>query len=274
VSLYLFPDRILVCDSAQVAAINYKDVNFVSRITRFIEDEALPRDAKVVDHTWRFVNKNGDPDRRFNNNTQLPICEYEETEITSESGFREIIQSSRHGIADLLRDSFRMFVKGIEDDTVLTKERFANSHLTINVSEGANPENDPSPSIRNESGRPEIKRGNHYHCLFRLLNCIAKTDGRVTENERAKIAEILNKAGSKWSQTEIDQLMSEALSEIEAEGLENFTAHAIEGLKVVRDQKQAKIFRRCAEIMFQAKGVLSDKEIALKARIYDNLDRS
>ena len=28
------------------------------------------------DYTWQYANKSGGPDRRFNNNRQLPICLY------------------------------------------------------------------------------------------------------------------------------------------------------------------------------------------------------
>jgi hypothetical protein len=38
----------------------------------------VPRDSTQVDTTWRFVNKNGGPDRRFNNNSQIPILQYGE----------------------------------------------------------------------------------------------------------------------------------------------------------------------------------------------------
>jgi hypothetical protein len=37
--------------------------------TRFIEDGPVP------DTTWRFVNKNGTPDRRFDNNRRLPVMQ-------------------------------------------------------------------------------------------------------------------------------------------------------------------------------------------------------
>lgn len=43
------------------------------RSARFIEEETPPADAAVVDQTWRQVNRKGGPDRRFNNNRELPI---------------------------------------------------------------------------------------------------------------------------------------------------------------------------------------------------------
>ena len=55
-------------------------------MTRFIEGDGVPSDATVVDQTWRFVNKNGGPDRRFNNNVQLPIVNYGVLRFSSANG--------------------------------------------------------------------------------------------------------------------------------------------------------------------------------------------
>ena len=62
--------------------------------TRFIESDTVPHDAKVVDRTWRFVNKNGDPDRRFNNNHEIPVCLYGELALGTETGLTEILHIS------------------------------------------------------------------------------------------------------------------------------------------------------------------------------------
>lgn len=54
--------------------------------TRFIEDQGVPPDSHVVDYTWRFVNKKGGPDRRFNNNRQIPIAQYGFLQLQSQTG--------------------------------------------------------------------------------------------------------------------------------------------------------------------------------------------
>jgi hypothetical protein len=82
-SLYLFPDRILIFDGIDVGAIAYSELHLDINPTRFIEDGRVPRDAGIVGSTWRFVNKDGGPDERFNNNRQLPICLYEEIHLNS-----------------------------------------------------------------------------------------------------------------------------------------------------------------------------------------------
>ena len=94
-TLYFTPDAILVIAGAKVAAFRYNDVEIVSRPTRFVEDSAAPSDTQVVGETWRFLNRNGGPDRRFNNNRKLPICLYGEIDFKSASGLSERIQCSR-----------------------------------------------------------------------------------------------------------------------------------------------------------------------------------
>lgn len=99
-TLHFFPDRVLVYDASGVGAVDYRDLRLNVHPTRFIEDAGAPGDATVVGQTWRFVNKNGSPDRRFNNNRQLPICLYDEMTLTSASGLNELMQLSKSGVAN------------------------------------------------------------------------------------------------------------------------------------------------------------------------------
>jgi hypothetical protein len=75
--------------------------------TRFIEDGSVPRDAKVVDHTWKYVNKRGGPDKRFKDNRQLPIALYEDIHFSSDTGLNERIQLSKTGTAQLFAESIQ-----------------------------------------------------------------------------------------------------------------------------------------------------------------------
>jgi Protein of unknown function (DUF4236) len=74
--LYFFPDKILVYQGVQVAALHYQQLSFSVDKTRFIESDNVPSDSRKVGSTWQYVNKNGSPDRRFKNNYQIPIMEY------------------------------------------------------------------------------------------------------------------------------------------------------------------------------------------------------
>ncbi|MCB9853417.1 MAG: DUF4236 domain-containing protein [Phycisphaerales bacterium] len=99
-SLYFFPDRVLVFESNRVGAMSYKNMIVSVEATRFIEEGSVPEDAKVVDSTWRYVNKRGGPDKRFTNNRELPIALYEDISFRSDTGLNELIQVSRVGVGD------------------------------------------------------------------------------------------------------------------------------------------------------------------------------
>lgn len=93
-SLYFFPDRILIFRAGEVRSIPYTSLRFDHHTIRFVEDAAVPSDSEVVGRTWQFVNKNGSPDRRFNNNRQLPIALYGCVDIESGQGLRISLQLS------------------------------------------------------------------------------------------------------------------------------------------------------------------------------------
>ena len=93
-TLYFFPERLLIYDSSGVGAVPYSDLLVQEGVTRFVEDGYAPGDGTQVGTTWRYVNKNGGPDRRFNNNRLLPIMQYGQLGLASQSGVRELFECS------------------------------------------------------------------------------------------------------------------------------------------------------------------------------------
>lgn len=107
--LYFFPERLIIKRGNEFGAIMYKNIECYGNITRFIESEGVPSDSVVVGQTWRYLNKNGSPDRRFNNNYQIPICQYSEYAFQSHSGLNEKISTSKVGGID----EFLRYIKAI-----------------------------------------------------------------------------------------------------------------------------------------------------------------
>ena len=105
--IYFFPDKILIFDKKKVGALSYKNIDFDLHTVRFIEEEYQPKDAKVIDTTWKYVNKKGGADKRFKDNRQLPIMEYEAIHIKSDTGLNELIYISKVG-------SFNAFLEAIK----------------------------------------------------------------------------------------------------------------------------------------------------------------
>ncbi|PUZ29360.1 hypothetical protein DCC81_07865 [Chitinophaga parva] len=98
--MYFLPERLLIRRGNTFAAVFYKNLQISGSTIRFIESDPLPSDAVVVDYTWQYVNKNGGPDRRFNNNRKLPVCNYSEYKFTSGTGIFEIITTSKVAVMD------------------------------------------------------------------------------------------------------------------------------------------------------------------------------
>jgi hypothetical protein len=103
-TLYLFPDRVLVYERTGVGAVAYHDMDVHAATVRFTEEGNVPGDAQVVGSTWRYVNRDGGPDRRFHNNHEIPLVSYGELRIQSGSGLDELFQCSRSLAAQELAD--------------------------------------------------------------------------------------------------------------------------------------------------------------------------
>jgi hypothetical protein len=98
-TFYFCPDRLLVVGKeAVVAPVFYSSLRLDARREEVFACEVVPPDAQVVGHTWRFVNKDGTPDRRFNNR-RIPILLYEELSMRTDSGINELFHLSRAGAA-------------------------------------------------------------------------------------------------------------------------------------------------------------------------------
>lgn len=107
----------LVYDAGGVGAVGYRELQLSVQVTRFIEDGTAPPDARVVDYTWRYVNKKGGPDRRFKQNRQLPICLYDEITLRSSTGLDEVLQVSRCEIGSAFAQAVQTLAGQIPRET-------------------------------------------------------------------------------------------------------------------------------------------------------------
>ena len=71
--LVFLPDKLFVFQNGNIGALSYSDIKTEVKGQRFIEDEAVPKDAKIVDYTWKYVNKSGGADKRFKDNKKIPV---------------------------------------------------------------------------------------------------------------------------------------------------------------------------------------------------------
>lgn len=103
--LYFFPDRVFIFHGSEVGALSYGSIQIDVQQTGFIETESVPSDSKKIGHTWRYVNKKGGPDRRFKDNRELPIMQYEQAHLRSGNGLNELLMVSRVGSMGRLQNA-------------------------------------------------------------------------------------------------------------------------------------------------------------------------
>jgi hypothetical protein len=107
--MFFLPDQVLYWQRGMFASIEYKDLKFEAASTRFIEESVQSSDSKQVGSTWRYVRKDGGPDRRFNNNRQLPVMLYGVVTVVSSGGLNLVFHTSNADAAGSFSTSFRMF---------------------------------------------------------------------------------------------------------------------------------------------------------------------
>lgn len=73
--IYFMPDCILL-EQGSLTEYSYIDLDVSFNYGRFNEEKP-PKDAKIVDHTWQVVNKQGGPDKRIKDNKKIPVCLYD-----------------------------------------------------------------------------------------------------------------------------------------------------------------------------------------------------
>lgn len=104
--LYVYPLFIVMRDEEELALIDLKDVEVDCRQAGFVEEETVPRDAEIIDHTWAKANKDGSRDKRYKDNYQIPIVRYGQIHLKTEQGLNEVYMVSD---ADALLEFARIF---------------------------------------------------------------------------------------------------------------------------------------------------------------------
>ncbi len=85
-SIFFFPEGALVYTDDRYDPLPYNSLKVSFSSGRFFEEEDLPEDATVVDHTWRFSRADGSPDPRYKrDNVEIPIVLYGLLEISAPS---------------------------------------------------------------------------------------------------------------------------------------------------------------------------------------------
>jgi len=105
--LFILPGLLLVVkQTSDFALINLTEVRVEFEPTKFLEEETVPADTTTVGETWKKVNKDGSPDRRFTNNFRIPVVLYGTLRFASAAGLKEEYVFSNAEKAKRFSDAF------------------------------------------------------------------------------------------------------------------------------------------------------------------------
>ena len=130
---------------------------FVYKPYRFIEEDGVPSDSKVVGQEWAKTNKDGSRDKRFAGNYQIPIALYGELILKSATGLDEkfVVSNPERLQSDLLHHG-----------------KVSPHHLTIQLPSRLEPIENPGISASREfngNSKPKAKivgTDVHFECQF------------------------------------------------------------------------------------------------------------
>ena len=151
-----FPDAVLVYQDGRYEGFAYRALRVNFSLTRFIE-HGPPQDAEIVGHTWQYVNKNGGPDRRYNNNTQIPVALYGLLSISLVPKIDLQLQvSNRYLAAQFVQDLGRILGQGEK-----RRENASNKHQSTGRRRSTGEKRPPKPpeSAKVKSAREILEIG-------------------------------------------------------------------------------------------------------------------
>jgi hypothetical protein len=172
-TVYFFPDLLLACRKRAVGGLDYQNVFVQFHDQRFQETDGVPGDAVVVGSTWRFVRRDGGPDRRFNNNKQIPIVNYQAMVVNGPGNFQKVLYLSKNASRTRFLAGIAALAK-LHGDRVWSSgpEPTSSPLLLPNSTTGppqpqTSAESPPPPS--NRSNRPGLIVGVFAACLSFLV---------------------------------------------------------------------------------------------------------
>ncbi len=73
-AIYFLPEKLLVVDGSRVSHVPYGELEIAHSLLDYVEAEGhVFPDSLVIERKWKFINRDGSPDRRFKANVQLPV---------------------------------------------------------------------------------------------------------------------------------------------------------------------------------------------------------
>lgn len=176
-SIYFYPRFVIYGSSLDMFEVYPMDrVSLTYKQSRFIEDGFWPSDAIRVGTTYKYVNKSGEPDRRFANNPQMPILLYGDIVIKP---FNETIEVSNCESARLFELAYQMY-----RDTALQSGAYVST-------------DSPSTSSQHDAAK-DLDDSEALSPELKLLKDVAHY---VVLSQHASVADVQRKFGLGYAKT-------------------------------------------------------------------------
>lgn len=107
--LYIYPTFIVLFKNYKEFSIHdLRQIDVTVTAQGFHEDRKVPKDVTIIGQTYKYTNKNGTPDKRYQNNYTIPIANYGNLSFQSEAGINDRYMFSNF---DKFVDFSKSFVK-------------------------------------------------------------------------------------------------------------------------------------------------------------------
>lgn len=152
-SLCFLPDKLLIIKGKEVGALSYGNVCVKRYDEKFVETATRPSDAKILEYTWKYVNKSGERDRRYSENPKIPVVNYSHIDLSSENGLNEKMMFSKSGIGEkFVLEIQKLKGNNYDDNFDKVKEVLSEKDIVENV--------DASADRKDEVEKNEIENMN------------------------------------------------------------------------------------------------------------------
>lgn len=174
-SLVFFPTFILYFKNLyDFVKLDYSDIKFSVNSIRFLEKlQDVPNDSITVGETWMYVNKSGEPDRRYSYNPKMIKVMYGELIITTPVG-TFTYHSSRNTPIMEMTSSFN-----------LLKDTIGNTMTSVEVEKSSNKIDKKNQAVDNSARKRYLQSMSqqYFDDVYSCVKCIVSFSTRILATE-------------------------------------------------------------------------------------------
>ena len=251
--LYFMPDHIMVFDGGNTGAVPYNrfSATFDSEVTQARGAVRVTRDAKVVGHTWRFVNKDGTPDQRFNANVQIPEVELGVSKMAV-GNFDFALYLPNRSLAKKVPEGF----SDIQRMAAVPHQKLAEQrHQAARPSKRLD-ESSPASATANLTA----DNVDPFETLLAALCLVMVADRRISPSEKAAIQEEMERANTPWPQEDVLFRIDRFVEEVQRNGLKTKLRETRRAMAVFKALGQEAMAHQAIVSLVKADGKVHDQE--------------